>query len=51
MRYLILSFFLVLFCRPASLRGGQKGEHQKRSAGIDGMTRRSTSTERTRSGF
>lgn len=28
MRYLILSFFLVLFCRPASLRGGQKGEHQ-----------------------
>ncbi len=28
MRYLILSLFLVLFCRPASLRGGQKGEHQ-----------------------
>ena len=27
MRYLILSFFLVLFCRPASLRGGQKSEH------------------------
>ena len=28
MRYLILSLFLVCSVGPASLRGGQKGEHQ-----------------------